>query len=82
MLALYNQEKRDIRRVSHKAPAIDYGKFVDILKKTTPEMAVWNMRQWKLHAKGKKKGYDKQSKCLLQSNQTKVLHNPLHQVPS
>ena len=64
MLALYNQEKRDIRRVSHRAPAIDYGKFVDILKKTTPEMAVWNMRQWKLHSKGKKKGYDKQSKYL------------------
>ena len=64
MLALYNQEKRDIRRVSHKAPAIDYGTFVNILKRTTPEMAVWNMRQWHLHRKNKKRGLQSASRKL------------------
>lgn len=64
MLALYNQEKQDIRRVSHRAPAIDYGTFVDILKRTTPEMAVWNMRQWRLHRRNKKRGLQSASRKL------------------
>lgn len=64
MLSLYEEEKSRIRRELHKAPAIDYAKFTDMVKRHTAEMAVWHMHQWHLHSRGKKRGLNKSSRVL------------------
>ncbi len=61
--SLYKEEKRKIRASRHRRPAIDYPKFIEIVRAEGVIEAVRHMRLWHLHGK-KDHGYKAKSQEL------------------